>query len=351
MKRLLIPALVALTSISCSSTNLMSLSVMEPAPVTIAPDIRTVGIVSRTLPEDRNRVLDALHRVESLEGKDIELEGARSSVDGLQAQLTRNNRFEQVKFLDNVDLRGFGAGVFPSPLTWEQVTNTCRDNGVDALFVLEVFTTDTKFDYAAKPASLQTPVGNVNTLEHQVNMRTSVRTGWRIYDPAHQAIYDEYTLNRDMNFASRSINPLEAAEGLMERKEEVKKVGYAAGQAYASRIQPYWIRVSRDYFIKGNDEFTQATRYARAGQWDEAGKLWMANTRNADHTIAGRACYNMAIISEINGDLDGAITWAQKAYTEHGNRLALGYISMLRNRKYNKEVLDHQMTATNEEVH
>lgn len=352
MQKTLIPAIcIVFLSVSCSSTNLMTLSVMEPAPVTISPAIRTIGIVSRTRPEDQNRVLDAVHRVVSLEGEGIELEGAHSSIDGLQSQLTWNKRFDKVKFLDSVDLRGFGAGVFPAPLGWDVVAQTCRANGVDALFVLEVFTTDTKFDYAAKPTSLQTPVGEIKTLEHQVNMRTNVQTGWRIYDPAHKAIYDEYSLQRDMSFTGKSINPLVAAEGMIERKEAVKKVGYMAGQAYASRIQPYWIRVSRDYFVKGDDNFAQGMRLARAGQWDDAGKLWLQDTRDGSPKIAGRACYNMAIISEINGDLDAAIGWAQKSYTQHGNKLALNYLHLLQNRQYNKSVLDHQMTATNEEIH
>lgn len=352
MNKTLIPAAcLALLSISCSSTNLMTLSVMEPAPVTISPSIRTVGIVSRTKPEDQNRVLDALHRVVSLEGQAIEIEGAQSSIDGLQSQLNWNKRFDRVKFLDQVDLRGFGAGVFPAPLGWDEVAKVCKDNGVDALFVLEVFTTDTKFDYAAKPASLQTPVGEIKTVEHQVNMRTNVQTGWRIYDPVRKAIYDEYSLNRDMNFAAKTVNPLVAAEGMIERKEAVKKVGYMAGQAYASRIQPYWIRVSRDYYVKGTDNFTQGMRLARAGQWDDAAKGWLQDTRDGSHKIAGRACYNMAIISEINGELDNAISWAQKSYTEHGNKLALTYLRLLRDRKYNQSVLDHQMTATNEEIH
>jgi hypothetical protein len=350
MRQLFIWALIAVTSVSCSSTNLMSLSVLEPAPVTISPKIKTVGIVSRTRAEDRNRTLDAVHRVISLEGPDIEREGARSSIDGLTSQLLKNDRFTQVKFLDSVDIRNFGAGVFPAPIPWETVEKTCQENGVDALFVLEVFNTDSKFGYAAKPASLQTPIGEVKAIEHQVNMTTSVNTGWRIYDPSNKSIYDEYSLSKDMNFSGQSINPLVAAEGMIQRKEAVKQVGYVAGQAYAARIQPYWIRVSRDYFVRGNGNFTTAMRKARAGNWDGAGEIWKQETRDNSDKVAGRACYNMAIISEINGDLDGAIQWAQQAYEGHRIKPALDYLHVLRNRKYENTVLHNQFTATNEEI-
>ncbi|MEJ0101567.1 MAG: hypothetical protein WDO19_02945 [Bacteroidota bacterium] len=41
----------------------------------------------------------------------------------------------------------------------------------------------------------------------------------------------------------------------------------------------------------------------------------------------------MAIINEINGDIDTAIQWAQKAYEDYRVKIALGYVNILRNRK------------------
>jgi hypothetical protein len=51
----------------------------------------------------------------------------------------------------------------------------------------------------------------------------------------------------------------------------------------------------------------------------------------------------MAILNEINGDLDAAISWAQKSYEDYNNRLALQYVNMLRNRKQKVGKLDYQM--------
>ena len=49
--------------------------------------------------------------------------------------------------------------------------------------------------------------------------------------------------------------------------------------------------------------------------------------------MADRACYNMAIINEINGNLDKAIEWAQKSYEDYNDKLALQYLNILKNRK------------------
>jgi Flp pilus assembly protein TadD len=58
--------------------------------------------------------------------------------------------------------------------------------------------------------------------------------------------------------------------------------------------------------------------------------------------VAGRAYYNMAIINEINGDLEAAVSWAQKAYSDYRNKRGLRYVRILENRKYNEEVLEYQ---------
>ena len=178
-------------------------------------------------------------------------------------------------------------------------------------------------------------------------MTTTVKTGWRIYDPSSRTILDEYVLGKDISSSGSGINPAVAASALAGRIEAVKDVSTQAGQAYASRILPYWIRVSRDYFVKGDENFETATRKARSGNWDGAAEIWRDETKNPDGTLAGRACYNMAIIYEINGDLDGAILWAQKSYEDHKIRLALNYLNVLRYRKRQNELLRSQTVATN----
>ena len=57
----------------------------------------------------------------------------------------------------------------------------------------------------------------------------------------------------------------------------------------------------------------------------------------------------MAIISEINGDLDGAIQWSQKSYENYNIRLALNYLNILRYRQRQNELLKSQTVASNDQ--
>jgi hypothetical protein len=100
--------------------------------------------------------------------------------------------------------------------------------------------------------------------------------------------------------------------------------------------------VYRDYYVKGTNNFKVARRKAQLGKWDEAGELWKKETTNPGAKIAGRACYNMAIINEINGDLPLAVEWAQKSYEDFNNKLALDYVRILENRIYKSELVKIQ---------
>jgi hypothetical protein len=185
-------------------------------------------------------------------------------------------------------------------------------------------------------------LGNLPLIEHTASMETIVKTGWRIYDPRNQVIADEFSHGESIVFTGRGINPLVAAAALIGRKDAVKEVSNKAGHGYAMRLIPFELRVTRDYFVKGTDNFKVAKRKAQMGKWDEAGQIWEKETANPSMKVAGRACFNMGIISEINGNPEEALKWVQKAYEDYNNKQAREYSRILRNRIVKNEILDKQ---------
>jgi hypothetical protein len=339
-KYLLLPLLAAAT-ISCATQELY-LNVTQPAPVTIAKEIKTVGIIDRSTPTDKTKTLDLLDKILSLEGADLDVIGTGEAIKGLTEELKDNNRFEEVKLLSDTKFQSSNIMGLPAPLTWEQVEGICRDNGTDALFALEMYDTDTRLNYSTASTQIKTPLGTIPGLEHIASMETLVKTGWRIYSPADRTIPDEFIVAESIVFTGRGINPVAAAAALLNRKEAVKEVSNKAGHIYALRLLPYRLRATREYFVKGTNNFKIAKRRAQLGKWDEAAELWEKETTNPKMKIAGRANYNMAIISEINGDLDAAKSWAQKSYEDYNNKLGLRYVRIIENRQYNNEVLQYQ---------
>ena len=138
------------------------------------------------------------------------------------------------------------------------------------------------------------------------------------------------------------INPMKAVEAIKGRKEGVMEISNVMGHNYALRIQPYYIRVSRLYFVRGSQNFKIAKRRARTGDWDGAAELWEKELNNPKRKVAGRACYNMGIINEINGNLEEALKWASKSYTDYNIKKALDYVNIIKYRINQRTVLENQ---------
>jgi len=303
-----------------------------------------VVVVNRSEVSKKSKVFNVVNKVISMEGPGVDKEGSQATITGLSDELRKNDRFDEVTMLTNTDLSTDVPGTFPSPLSWDIVEKYCMENKADALFSLELFDTQSKIDFSTNKTTIKTPLGNMPAIEQQANMHTLVKAGWRIYDVRGKNILDEAALARTITYHGRGINPLLATGALIHRKDAVKEVGNLAGHAYAFSIIPLWNRVTRYYYIKGNDNFKVATRKARTGNWDGAAKLWQEETNNPNGKIAGCACYNMAIVSEIKGDLDMAIKWARQSYENYNNHLALNYVNLLNNRKINNAILEDQQT-------
>lgn len=335
-------AIVLWAAVSSCKMNDLYLNVLQPAPVTLSPEIRKIGIINRSVPTDETKLVDIVDKILSLEGSDLDRDGAMESIAGLTEELKLNDRFSEVKSLKDIDFRASAVGVLPPQLSWDIVEKVCNETGMDALFALERFDTDTRLNYSTHNTEIKTPLGSIPGIEHDAAMETIIKTGWRIYDPALKTIPDEFNFAESLVFHAKGINPVAAAGSLLGRKDAVKQVSRNAGHSYAMRIIPFRLRVTREYFVKGTDNFKIARRKAQNGKWDEAGSLWETETGNSKSKIAGRASFNMAVINEINGNLEDALGWAQKAWEDYKIRPALEYARILEGRLYNKELLQIQ---------
>lgn len=344
-KRAILILMVPGMLVSCKINHLY-MNVIEPAPVTLSPEIKTAGVINRSVPTDETKVLDVIDKALTLEGVNLDKDGAEQAVKGLAEELSNTMIFDEVKSLTDIDFRTPSLmGVFPVPLSWDIVKKICIETGTDALFSLEYYDTDTKIRYSTHDAGAKAILGlKIPSLVHKADMETIVKTGWRIYDPANEFIADEFHHFESVVFSGEGLTPLVAVAALVSRKDAIKEVSNKAGHGYALRLIPHEIRVKRDYFVKGNQNFKIAKRKAQVGKWNEAGDLWALETENPRRKIAGRASYNMAIINEINGDLNNALQWAQNAWEYYKIRQALKYVRILENRMYKAGILEMQQS-------
>lgn len=213
------------------------------------------------------------------------------------------------------------------------------------LFSLEFFDTDTKVDYELGMVSVPNQLGiDVSLPGHKITLNTLLKNGWRIYDAKNRRILDEFITNDQIVSVGQGINPVKAIEAIIGRKEAVLQSSANLGYLYGLDVRPIRKRIARNYFVRGTNNFKIAQRRAQTNDWDGAAILWKKELNNRKEKIAGRACYNMAIINEINGDLDKAMEYASKSYSDYRNKEGLRYVNILRNRMADERMLDEQLS-------
>ncbi len=337
-------AFIAIFIFSCSPTNNLTIGVKQPSPVFIPSSIKKIGVINRNAVVEGNKKLDDLDKILSLEGKNLDKDGAQKATEGLYDELIQMNRFDEIKLIDAQEIKSPGMGVFPVTLTWDIINRYCKENSVDALFFLSFYDTESKINSEIIPVELDGPLGvKIPTAETRVTVNTVIKTGWRIYDPIDEIVRDEFVVVERITSTGRGINPVKAAEAIIGRKEAVLQISNSIGHNYARRIQPYTTRVKRKYYVRGSSNFKIAQRRAQTGDWNGAAELWKKEVNNSKGKIAGRAYYNMAIINEINGDLTAAIDWASKSYVDYKNKDALRYLNTLKHRLRQNQVLKNQL--------
>lgn len=326
----------------CSSMNNLTMSITEPAPVYVPSQVQRIGILNRS-ESTTNKTLEQIDQVFSIEGKQLDKEGAQRVVQGIKDEFDKLAQFEDIVFVESDKTENPGLGIFPSNIPWETVDQLCKAHNIDALFVLSFYDTDAAVSYSTQTVEKINAFGiKIPVLEHIASVTTKITAGFRVYNNLTKEILDEIANEEWTTSVGRGINPAKALEAISSRKESILQISDNMGHNYALRTHPFKIRVVREYYVRGSDNFEIAKRRAQTGNWDGAAELWKIETKNPKTKIAGRACYNMAIINEINGDLEAATSWASKAYTDYEDGNALRYLKILNNRIAKNELLEYQ---------
>lgn len=343
MKNWLVLFSLAALGVGCSATNTVTMSVQEPAIVQLPSEMEHIGIINRSEAGEEVSAIKRVDEILSVEGLELDSSGIEYSIEGLVEELQHHDLFDTVEMPSAAQLENPSFGVLPAALSWSEVEDICREYELDGLFSLEFYDTDTQIDYQTEKVSVEGPLKlKVPALEHHVTVVTTIKTGWRIYDYRSRHVVDEEVITDQFTTSGKGVNPTKAVTAITGRNEAVKELSREIGQFYASRTLPFWTRVRRDYYVKGSDKLGNAKRRAQTGNWDGAAELWLDETESTDSKVAGRAHYNMAIINEINGDLESAVEWARTAYEDYGDKRALDYVRILDQRQRKLATLRQQ---------
>lgn len=343
MIRLGLALYLLLALVGC--TRSISMTVLEPALVTSPPDIRTLAVVDRSRP--RNVGEHVLGTVEGLltgEAIGADHEGRRQAIHALSFALQDSPRFDTVR--PYTPSREMETSLFDRELSWAVATRICREAGCQGIVSLETFNSNSSVDVHSRNETIKNRDGTESLrVVFDAERRTEVRSAWRYYDVLNRRVLDYATKIEGVHTFSESANTRERAiRQLPPQGEGVGLAGAIAGERFAARISPTYVRVSRSYYSRGNTELKLARNHVRARDWDGAVDRWQSVYERSPKTrLRGRAALNLAVANEVFGDLDGAVEWATEAAILLGNSRARTYRRVIEGRRARNQLVQEQM--------
>ncbi len=346
-----IPTLVLLallgTAVGCGPA--ITLRVLEPAAVTVPPHVDTLAVIDRSRPSDAGEgVLGVLEGVVSGEAIGVDTEGRHSALEGLGAGLGNSPRFRVVRTITN---RGeVKSSLFDTDIPWEAAELLCADLGCNGIVALEAFDSDSRVEHEVETEEYEDEEGKKRTRKvHVVRRFTHVLAAWRVYDLVQRRVVDEardHSTRR--SWRGDGDTEAEAMGELPSQYHTVREVAFESGEHYAARIAPTWVRVRRPYFVTGHDGLRDAKPYVMADDWLAAEQLWHEVREYGDPKARAKAAFNLALACEVDGRLARAVEWASEAVVDLPKPRVRRYLSLLKRRLAEQELLQEQMSGAPE---
>jgi tetratricopeptide (TPR) repeat protein len=285
---------------SCVGYKEFSIEVFKPAKLAIPTDVRKIVLVSRNLKYKSDTLQNFYQRNNSLikDKKKISIDSLAVSncLDTLAARMMKLGNFDRVNVLP---FSSFSKQMVNNvrPATPEWYSTVAEKNGADMLILLDMFSCfySVKDGYSQPEAKVVT--SNI----------------WSVYNAKTQKITDRFSQIDTLYWNQLDENGNYKRTNIPDKKTAIVLAAGVIGGNYSRHILPSWTKVDRTYMLCNCPEFQDAIRLAQKNEWEKAVDIWSRFTESKNKQKQTSALYNLAVASEMNGDVDKAIEYTDKA--------------------------------------
>jgi hypothetical protein len=229
--------------------------------------------------------------------------------------LSKKNRFDSILIYPvNYFPQTKSKKIGPNKADWYKILS--KQSNAEGLIILDMF-------------SCFYSTNNQEGTDASANVVTS--NIWTFYDANKQKITDRFVQIDTLYWVGRDENSLKKIR-IPAKKEAIMLSAAVIGTNYSKHLIPSWTTVYRDVMDSKKADLQNATKLALKSNWEEASGIWKkyADSPNTKNQIV--ALYNLALTSEMNGDVDQAIK-----FTDRAAKASTGFFWSLENemvRKY-----------------
>ena len=304
---------VVVSTFSCQLAYIV-VDVEVPPPLPLPSDVTKIAL--------NNRLTDSIL---TFNGDDFMLKGSNVKeissiaslkvIKGIEEVIEKGDRFIIAgRALESTILDE--SGDLPSELSEQTISRICTDNKADVLLSLESlwYSSDIIYDsFLAKEPKDQNKIWS-NTITYDVRrveyfnalLTVKIKLGWRAYDPVNAKVIYEGYQEDSVFYEVQGRSNEEAEKKLPSMLNVVEKAGFIAGIKISEQLTPSLHTVERYYYKNGNKDFREAYQLVKFRRWNDAAEIWKPYLSSQHKTIKAMAYYNMALIEEIDGNIEQA---------------------------------------------
>lgn len=319
---------------SCTSMKEISIQVAIPAKSGISPEIQSIAILNHSMTAEfinlKNDSLEPSLNKSGFRRTFFDSIAADSAIITAAKAIFSSQRFDVVVPVQrNITRDNYGF----EPLDSLSIIEICNEFNVDGVLVLEFFSERVNKSITKvlnPPKYFNKVIGNIMGYS---SLTFSAK--WRFYQPKHDPFISDFDIGQfihwDAGAYSWSID--ECLRKLPSIKEILIEGGRASGFDIADSICPKWIDETRYFYKTGRKDIDAAIPLIKMNKWEEAADIWTKYLTNASPSLRSKIEFNLALASEMTGDLNSAIEWCNKSYQPKNPIKTYHYLKVLNNRR------------------
>jgi hypothetical protein len=313
MKLLFYISFISITLVSCKTS--FRISVLNPAQIRLPEELTKVGVINNV--NDRNSPEKILGNV--LTGQ---MNGNTMAAERAVAGVLR--AIEDSGYLTGEVIEGeHELRLSSGEINWEYLEQIRTDRGIEVIVEMAELRTTSPLAQTA-----------VSAATGQRTERIEGNLDFNYYIIPTKEKHENYWINRSYRIpVNQGQNVAVILNDMRRKQEHYRALGFNLGYGGGRLIYHHWIWVNRQYYNKGSGNLRRAKRMIRYGNWDIAEQQLLPDFDHRSRKVRGRTLYNLALVKEGQGDLDAAISYAEKASIALGNKLANDYLRTLKFRK------------------
>jgi len=310
--------LIGFVAVSCKSYySALTIETPGPAKEELPADIRSITLMNRSMNDQfvgHNEDTLQIYFYENgyqLSVVVLDSLAADTTIRALGELLFESGRYDVVIPVERNIERTINYNLVPDSLSPAFVSEQCEKYNTDALMVLEKFSTKVMTDLIAEKYYDKYSGSSYN---YYASLDLKYDAVFRVYKPGSKTL--EYQLSDTIYWESSDGLQAHLFIKLPSIKQAMINAGIKIALDIDSKISPVWKSEKRGYFVfdRKNDRGRQLLN---ENNIEEAKAFWMEKAQSTNKKIKSKAQYNLALASELEGNVDEAIQWGFKSFNTY----------------------------------